>query len=96
MAAAAIGASDVTKIGIGATAALVVIGILLAVLITAFLARLIIAILVVAVAVIVWQQRASIEHRIDQQICPAQLSFFGMHVDAPQSLQHFCRAHRAG
>jgi hypothetical protein len=94
MTPAAIGTSDLTKIGIGTTAALVVIGIILALVLTALIARVLIAVVVIVLAVVVWQQRGAIEHKIDQRACPPSLSFFGLHVDAPHTYKHFCRTHR--
>ena len=96
MSAVGIAPADLGKLGVGITAVLVVIGIVLVLMLTALIVRIVIAILVIALAVIIWQQRGAIEHRIDQHVCPPRLSFFGFHVDAPQSLQNFCRAHRSG
>lgn len=92
----AISASDITKIGIGVIVAIVVIGILLGMLITAIIGRVLIAIVVVVVGVFVWQQRGSVQDAIDSHVCPPKLSFFGVHIDAPDSLKHYCRTHRAG
>jgi Na+/proline symporter len=88
--------ADLGKLGVGITAVLVVIGIVLALVLTKLIARAVIAVVVIAVVVIVWQQRGAIEHKIDQHVCPPRLSFFGMHVDAPQSVHDFCRTHRSG
>lgn len=96
MSAVGIAPADLGKLGDAVTAVLVVIGIVLVLVLTALIARIVIAIIVIALAVIIWHQRGAIEHRIDQHICPPRLSFFGLHVDAPPSLQNFCRAHRAG
>lgn len=90
----AFGASDLTKVGIGVTAALVVIGVILALIITALIARVLIIVVVVVLGFVVWQQRGSIEHDIHQKSCPPNYSFFGIHVDAPHSVKHFCRTHR--
>lgn len=94
MAALALGAGNLTTIGVGATVVLVIVGVLLALLLTAIVARVIIAIVVIVLAVFVWQQRGSIEHKIDQKVCPPSLSFFGVHIDAPHSLKRYCRTHR--
>ena len=86
---AALNAGDITKIGVGAIIALVVIGFLLSLLITAIVGRIIIVIVVVALGIFVWQQRSSIEKKIDQHKC--SLTFFGVHLDPPGSLQKFCK-----
>ena len=96
MAALALGSSSLTGLGIGVTAVLVIVGILLAVFLTALIARVIILIVVVVLAFFVWQQRGAIEHKIDQKACPPHLSFFGVHIDAPHDLKHYCRTHRRG
>ena len=92
----AFGASDLTKVGIGVTAALVIIGVILALIITALIARVVIVIVVIVLGFFVWQQRGSIEHDINQKACPPNYSFFGIHVDAPRSVKHYCRTHRSG
>ena len=96
MTAVGLAPADLGKLGIGITAVLVVIGIVLALVLTALIARVVIAVVVIALAVIVWFQRGAIEHKIDEKVCPPRLSFFGLHVDAPQSVHNFCRAHRSG
>jgi uncharacterized membrane protein len=85
---AALNAGDVTKIGVGVIVVLVVLGLLLGLLITAIIGRVILAVVVVVLAVIVWQQRTSIENKIDKRDC--NFSFFGVHLDPPQSLQRVC------
>jgi hypothetical protein len=84
----ALDAGDVTKIGIGAIVAIVVIGILLSMLITALIGRVIVLIVVVLLAVFVWVQRSSIEDKIHEHKC--HFTFFGVHLDPPQSLQKYC------
>ena len=85
----ALDAGNITKIGVGVIIALVVIGILLSLLITAIIGRIIIFVVVVLLAVFVWQQRSSIENKIDQHKC--NLTFFGMHLDPPDSLHKICK-----
>ncbi|MGH8860097.1 MAG: hypothetical protein ACRDVG_02490 [Jatrophihabitantaceae bacterium] len=80
----ALDAGSVTKLGVGIIIALIVIGLILSAVITALVARIIIAIAVVVLAFVVWQQRSSIEHKIDQRKC--NLVFFGVHLDPPSSL----------
>jgi hypothetical protein len=85
----ALDAGNITKIGVGVIIALVVIGILLSLLITAIVGRIIIFVVVVLLAVFVWQQRSSIEHKINTRNC--NLTFFGMHLDPPDSLRQHCK-----
>ena len=87
---AAITSSDITKIGIGATVGLIVIGFLLSMIITAIIARVIIVVIVVVLGVFVWQQRATIEN--DVKKCQLDMSFFGFHIDAPKSIKDACLA----
>jgi hypothetical protein len=85
---AALDAGDVTKLGVGVIVALIVVGLVIGALITALLARVVLAVVVVVLAVVVWQQRTSIEHRIGQHKCG--FSFFGVHLDPPDSLKNVC------
>jgi hypothetical protein len=84
----ALDAGNITKIGVGVIIALVVIGILLSLVITAIVGRIIILVVVVVLGVFVWQQRSSIEDKISKQSC--NLTFFGMHLDPPDSLKQHC------
>jgi hypothetical protein len=89
----ALQSDQLTKIGIIATIALVVIGALLSLVITAVVGRVIILIVVVGLGVLVWQQRANIQHKIDN--CQLNATFIGVHVNAPASAVHRCQqAHR--
>ncbi|MGH8959593.1 MAG: hypothetical protein ACRDWT_00040 [Jatrophihabitantaceae bacterium] len=85
---AAIDSSDITKIGIGATVAVVVIGLLLSMIITALVARVVILVIVVLLGVFIWQQRSVIEDHVKK--CQLNMSYFGVHVDAPKSVQDRC------
>lgn len=85
---AAIDSSDITKIGIGATVAVVVIGLLLSMIITALVARVVILVIVVLLGVFIWQQRSVIEDHVKK--CQLNMSYFGAHVDAPKSVQDRC------
>ena len=85
---AALDAGDITKIGVGVILGLIVLGILLSLVITAIVGRVVIAIIVIVLGVFVWQQRSSIEHKIHTKNC--DLTFFGMHLDPPKSLQKHC------
>lgn len=89
----ALNSDDITKIGVTVIVALVVIGILLSLVITALVARIVILVVVVGLSVLVWQQRTHIKDRFDQ--CKLQATFFGIHLDAPQSVIDNCRkAHK--
>jgi hypothetical protein len=48
-----------------------------------------VVLVVVALAVIVWQQRSSVENAVKH--CKTNLSFFGVHVDVPKSVTQTCR-----
>ena len=86
----ALGSGDITKIGIGVIIALVVLGFLLSLVITALIGRLIILAVVVGLGIWVWQQRTSLKDDIDN--CHLSATFFGIHVDAPQSVVDHCKA----
>jgi uncharacterized metal-binding protein len=85
----ALNSSQITKIGVGTIIALVVIGFLLSLLITALIGRIIIAVVVVALAALVWQQRSSIEDHVKK--CHLDMTFLGIHVNAPKDVTAHCR-----
>jgi hypothetical protein len=78
----ALNAGNITKIGIGIIIALVVIGVLLGLLITAIVGRIIIAVIVIGLGIWVWQQRTSIQDKLDHHQCPKNQAFFGISIDA--------------
>jgi protein-S-isoprenylcysteine O-methyltransferase Ste14 len=84
----ALNAGDITKVGVGVIIALVVLGFVLSLVITAIVGRIIILVAVVVLGVIVWQQRTSIENKIKNRDC--NFSFFGVQVDPPDNLKQFC------
>jgi hypothetical protein len=84
----ALNAGDITKVGVGVIIALIVLGFLVGMLITKLIGKVLVAVVVVVLGVIVWQQRTSIEHKIDQKKC--NLTFVGIHLDPPDSLKRFC------
>ena len=92
----ALQSTDVTKIGIGVIIALVVVGALMSLVITAIVGRLIILVVVIGLGVFVWQQRASIQSKVDDfkhghvASCQFDKTFFGIHVKAPASLVAEC------
>lgn len=92
-------AGDVTKLGVGIIIALVVIGVLVGLLITAIVGRLIIAVIVIGLAIFVWQQRSSVENKINDaknHACDFHATFFGVRLDAPQSIRAKCHQQLGG
>jgi len=85
----ALSSSDVTKVGIIVIVALVVIGALISIVITAIVGRIIVLVVVVGLAVLVWQQRTHVKNQIDK--CNLSVSFFGIHLDAPDSAVKACK-----
>jgi len=88
MAAEALNSSDITKVGVIVIVALVLIGLLLSIVITAVVGRVIILVVVVGLGILVWQQRTHIKNQVDN--CHFNATFFGVHVTAPQSVQQNC------
>jgi hypothetical protein len=86
----ALSAGDVTKVGVIVIVALIVIGALLSIVLTALVARLIIVVIVVVLGAFVWQQRSSIQDKINSHKCDLNATFFGIHLDAPQSVKDAC------
>lgn len=84
----ALNANDITKVGVGVIVALVVIGVLLSLLITALVGRIVILVLVVVGAVLVWQQRGHVKDQIKD--CKASGTFFGVHLKVPDSVRQAC------
>jgi protein-S-isoprenylcysteine O-methyltransferase Ste14 len=84
----ALGTQNITKIGVIIIVALVVIGVLLSLVISALIARVIILVVVVGLSIFVWQQRTHIKNQVDK--CHLSATFFGIHVDAPQSVTNHC------
>jgi hypothetical protein len=87
---AALQSTDLTKLGLVVIVGLLVVGVLLSLILTALVARIIILVVVVGLAVLVWQQRSSIKDDIDN--CHLSRSFFGITVHAPQSVVNRCKA----
>ena len=86
----ALDAADVTKVGVIVIVALVVIGALLSIVITALIGRLVVLVLVVVAAAFVWQQRTHIENSVNSRACNLNATFFGIHLDPPQSVRQAC------
>lgn len=83
--------SQVRTIGIGTIIALVVIGILLAMIITSLIGRSLILIVVLVLGALVWEQRAVIENHLTKDKCQLSTTFFGIHVKAPSSVVQACK-----
>jgi hypothetical protein len=85
---AALDAGQVTGLGLGVIAALIVIGLIISFIVTALVVRIVVAVAVVVLAIVVWQQRNAIEHRISEHKC--SFSFFGVHLGPPDHLKRLC------
>ena len=85
----ALDSTQITKIGVGVIIGLVVVGFVLSLIITAIVGRIIIAVVVVALGVLVWQQRTVIEDHVKK--CQLDMSFLGIHVNAPNHVQQACQ-----
>jgi protein-S-isoprenylcysteine O-methyltransferase Ste14 len=85
----ALNSNDITKVGVIVIVALVVIGLVLSIVITALIGRIIILVVVVVLAIFVWQQRTHIKDQFDK--CKLQATFFGIHLDAPDSVVKACQ-----
>jgi ABC-type iron transport system FetAB permease component len=88
----ALGAGDITKVGIGVIVALVVIGFVLSLIISALIGRLIILVVVVALGILVWTQRTHVENSFDKHKCDLNATFFGIHLNAPDSVKQACKS----
>ncbi len=85
----ALNSNQITTIGVGAIVALVVLGFLLSLVVTAIVGRIVILVAVVVLGAVVWQQRTQIEDKV--QKCQLDLSFVGIHVQAPDDVVAKCR-----
>lgn len=86
----ALNAADITKVGVVVVIALVVIGVLLSLVITAIVGRLLVLAVVVVAAILVWQQRTHVENAFTSKACKLSTTFFGIHLDPPQSVRDAC------
>jgi hypothetical protein len=86
----ALNVQDITKVGVIIIIALVVIGALLSIVITALIGRLIILAVVIVLGVFVWQQRGHVKDEINSHKCDLKATFFGIHLDAPDSVRQQC------
>ena len=85
----ALDSDSIGKIGVGIIVALVVLGLLLSLIITAVIGRVIILVVVIGLGVLVWQQRSSLQDKIDK--CELNATFFGVHVSAPDDVVKACQ-----
>ena len=85
---AALDSTQITKIGVGVIIALVVVGFLLSLIVTAIIGRVVIAVVVVALGILVWQQRTVIQDHVKK--CQLDMTFVGIHVDVPDDVQKAC------
>ncbi|MCU1656420.1 MAG: hypothetical protein JWO57_1076 [Pseudonocardiales bacterium] len=88
MTVVALQSKDIGRIGVAIILGLVVVGLLLGLIITAIVGRVIVLIVVVALGVLVWQQRTTIQDHVKK--CQLNMSFLGIHVDAPKDVQTQC------
>lgn len=84
----ALNSDQIGKIAIGAIVAIVVVGLLLGMIVSAIVGRLIILVVVVGLGVYIWQQRVTIENHVKD--CNTHMSFFGYHVDLPADVAQQC------
>ena len=85
----ALNSSQIGTIGIGAIAAVVVVGLLLSLIISAVVGRIIVLVVMVVVGTVIWQQRATIESRVKK--CQLDMTFMGIHVHAPADVRAQCK-----
>jgi small-conductance mechanosensitive channel len=86
----ALNSDQIGKLGIGIIVALVVLGLLLSLIVTAIVGRIVIALVVVVLALVTWQQRSSIQDKINKHDCKLSASFFGFTVNAPDDVVRAC------
>ncbi len=81
---------NITTIAIVVILAIVVLGAVLSFVVTAIIVRVLMLVVVVVLGVVVWQQRGSIENKVNQRACQLDTTFFGVHVDVPVSVRSSC------
>ncbi|MEP7019250.1 MAG: hypothetical protein ABI808_01270 [Pseudonocardiales bacterium] len=86
----ALDSTQITKIGVGVIIGLVVAGLVLSLIITAIVGRIIIAVVVLALGILVWQQRTVIQDHVNK--CQLDMTFIGIHVNAPDHVKQACLA----
>jgi protein-S-isoprenylcysteine O-methyltransferase Ste14 len=85
----ALQADQVTAIGIGVIAVIVVLGFLLSLVFAKIVMKIIVLLVVVGLGLLVWQQRTSVENKIKDKACSGY-TFFGIHFDPPDDIQKNC------
>jgi hypothetical protein len=90
----AVNVDDITKITAGIILGLLVIGGLLALVISAVIGRLIVLIVVVGLGIALWLQRNQVTDEISKNKCNFNATYFGFHLDPSQAIKDFC-AHKA-
>jgi protein-S-isoprenylcysteine O-methyltransferase Ste14 len=89
----ALGSDDVPKVGIGVILALVVVGLLVFLALSAIIARILVVLVVVGLGLLIWQQRGAVQDRIKN--CKFDTSYLGLKVQAPDDVAAQCkRLHR--
>ncbi len=85
----ALQSDDVTKVGIGLVIALVVVGVLVLLAVTALIARLVVLLVVIGLGLLIWQQRGAVQDRIKK--CALDTSYLGIKVQAPGDVVAQCK-----
>ncbi len=80
---------NIGKIAVAIIIGLFVVGALLSLIVTKIVGRVIILIVVLALAGWVWQQRGELQDKVKK--CQLTLSFFGQDVKAPQGVIDACK-----
>ncbi len=88
----ALGSGDLTKLGVGLTVALVIVAVLVVLAVKALVVRVVTVVVVVVLGVVVWQQREHVRDAYNS--CNFSATYFGVHLDAPQSGRDACLARR--
>lgn len=89
----ALQSDNITKLAVGATVGVVVLGLLLCLVLTAVISRIVILAIVIVLAAFVWQQRDHIDNRVNKNDCNLSATFFGVHVQAPKDVVAACQQH---
>ena len=85
---AALATDQIGTLAVVVIVAIVVIGIVLALVMNKAIGRVVLAIIVIGLGVLVWTQRQSIQDRVNK--CEANSSFFGFHVNLSAQAQQRC------
>lgn len=89
---AALTTHQVTGLGIGVIAVIVVLGLVAAVIVTKLLVRLLVVVVVVALAVVVWTQRSAVVDAAGDAAKRCDATFFGIHIEPDNSrLREACQ-----